>query len=70
MVKTSAPVAVAVFPKEEWMPPRRWLEAMHEIVQWTEMPAGGHFDAFEQPELMTDDLRRLFRTYRYLPPNK
>jgi pimeloyl-ACP methyl ester carboxylesterase len=46
------------------MPPRHWLEAMHEIVQWTEMPAGGHFDAFEQPELMTEDLRRLFRSYR------
>jgi microsomal epoxide hydrolase len=64
MVKTSAPVAFAVFPEEAWMPPRRWLEAMHEIVQWTEMPAGGHFDAFEQPELMTEDLRKLFRAYR------
>ena len=49
MVKTSAPVAFAVFPKEGWMPPRPWLEAMREIVQWTEMPARGHFDAFEQP---------------------
>lgn len=64
MVKTSAPVAFAVFPAEAWMPPRRWLEAMHDIVQWTEMPAGGHFDAFEQPELMTQDLRTLFRRYR------
>jgi pimeloyl-ACP methyl ester carboxylesterase len=64
MVKTSAPVAFAVFPAEAWMPPRRWLEAMHDIVQRTEMPAGGHFDAFEQPELMTQDLRTLFRRYR------
>jgi epoxide hydrolase len=64
MVKTSAPVAFAVFPAEAWVPPRRWLEAMHDIVQWTAMPAGGHFDAFEQPELMTQDLRKLFTAYR------
>ena len=34
------------------------------IVRWTEMPRGGHFAAFEEPELYAEDLRAFFRPYR------
>ena len=38
-------------------PPRSYAEKTFNIVHWTEMPAGGHFAAWEQPELMLADLR-------------
>ena len=34
------------------------------FVRWTEMPRGGHFAAFEEPELYAEDLRAFFRPYR------
>ena len=34
------------------------------ITHWTEMPKGGHFAAFEQPELFVQDVRAYFRTPR------
>jgi pimeloyl-ACP methyl ester carboxylesterase len=58
------PVAVAVFPKEIPMPPRELAERGYNITRWTEMPAGGHFAAMEQPELLASDLREFFRPLR------
>ncbi len=52
------------FPKEIIWSPRRWLEARYNITRWTVMPRGGHFAAFEQPELLVDDVRAFFRTVR------
>jgi pimeloyl-ACP methyl ester carboxylesterase len=37
------------------------------IIYWNELPRGGHFAAFEQPELFTDEVRRCFRLIRALP---
>ena len=43
---------------------RRWCEATYNITRWTTMPRGGHFAAFEQPELFTDDVVAFFSEFR------
>ena len=58
------PVGVAMFPKELARIPRAWAEPRLNIVQWTEMPKGGHFAALEQPQLLLDDVRAFFRDLR------
>ena len=51
------PAAAADFPAEIVRAPRDWAERMlADLRQWTEMPRGGHFAAFEEPELLADDL--------------
>lgn len=50
------PVGIAHFPYEDPFPPRRYIERGYNIVHWTEMPAGGHFAAWEQPDLLAKDL--------------
>jgi len=62
--KVEVPTACAVFPKELAFPPRRWVEATHNLTRWTEMPRGGHFAALEEPGLLVDDIRAFFRTLR------
>jgi pimeloyl-ACP methyl ester carboxylesterase len=62
--RIEVPTACADFPKEIIWSPRRWLEARYNITRWTMMPRGGHFAAFEQPELLVEDLRAFFRTVR------
>jgi hypothetical protein len=46
------------------IPPRSWAQRTSNLVRWTEMPSGGHFAPFEEPELYVDDLRAFFRPYR------
>jgi microsomal epoxide hydrolase len=58
------PTGAALFPNEINYPPRLWAENRYNIVQWTEMPRGGHFAALEQPELLVDDIRSFFQTVR------
>ncbi|MEO8813848.1 MAG: epoxide hydrolase family protein [Mycobacterium sp.] len=60
----SLPTGVAAFPKEILRAPRSWCESQYNITQWTDMPRGGHFAAFEQPELFVDDVRKFFATVR------
>jgi pimeloyl-ACP methyl ester carboxylesterase len=62
--RVDVPTACADFPKEIIWSPRRWLEPRYNITRWTEMPRGGHFAAFEQPDLLVDDVRAFFRTVR------
>lgn len=62
--KVTMPCAIAHFPKEEPFPPRAWIERGYSISRWTEMPAGGHFAALEQPELLAQDLREFCRPLR------
>lgn len=55
------PTGVAVFPKEIIPPVRAWSEPVYtDIRRWTDMKRGGHFAAFEQPELFIDDVRAFF----------
>jgi pimeloyl-ACP methyl ester carboxylesterase len=58
------PTGVAAFPKEILRAPRSWCEAGYNITHWTTMPRGGHFAAFEQPELFVDDVTTFFATVR------
>ena len=57
------PTAIAKFPKEylEWAP-RSYVERIYNVKQWTEMPAGGHFAALEQPDLLIKDIRKFGKT--------
>jgi pimeloyl-ACP methyl ester carboxylesterase len=58
------PTGVAAFPKEILRSPRSWCEGNYNITRWTTMPRGGHFAAFEQPELFVEDVRAFFATVR------
>jgi pimeloyl-ACP methyl ester carboxylesterase len=62
--RVEVPTACADFPKEIIWSPRRWLEGRYNITRCTEMPRGGHFAAFEQPELLVADVRAFFATVR------
>ena len=60
-----APTAYASFPKEILHPPRSWVEGVYpNIRRWTMMPAGGHFAALEEPEMLAADIRAFFRELR------
>ncbi|MBO2033748.1 hypothetical protein J4D99_20315 [Siccationidurans ginsengisoli] len=56
------PVAFAKFPKELPTPPRAYVEKGFNVQRWTLMPAGGHFAALEQPELLAADIKAFFAT--------
>ena len=62
--RVEAPTGVALFPQELILPPRAWVERQFNLTHWTEMPRGGHFAAFEQPELFVEDLRTFYRELR------
>ncbi len=64
--KISVPTGFAAFPKEmlPLAPPRSMLEREFNLVHYTEMPRGGHFACFEQPQLFVEDLRVFFRRFR------
>ena len=62
--RVELPTGVAAFPKEILRAPRSWCEPNYNITRWTAMPRGGHFAAFEQPELFVDDVRAFFATVR------
>ncbi len=64
-LKISVPAAVSVFPEEVFQAPRSWAErAYPNLLHFNELPEGGHFAAWEQPELMVSELRTAFRTLR------
>jgi pimeloyl-ACP methyl ester carboxylesterase len=59
------PTACSIFPKELQRPSRRWAERRFtDIRYWNEPPRGGHFAAFEQPELFVAEVRAAFRQLR------
>ena len=59
------PVAVSVFPDELYPAPRRWVEAAYpNLIHYNTLPRGGHFAAWEQPELFVVELRDGFRSLR------
>lgn len=59
------PTGFARFPKDLTPAPREWAERFFaRIERWTEMPAGGHFAALEEPERLVDDIRAFFRPLR------
>jgi epoxide hydrolase len=55
----------SIFPKEIVPTPRSWAEKRYRnIVYWNELDRGGHFAAFEQPDLFVKELRTCFRLMR------
>jgi pimeloyl-ACP methyl ester carboxylesterase len=59
------PTAVSVFPDEIYAAPRSWAErAYPKLIHFSALPKGGHFAAWEQPELFTNELRVAFRSLR------
>jgi pimeloyl-ACP methyl ester carboxylesterase len=61
----SVPVAVSVFPDEFYRAPRSWAEkAYPNLIHYNVLDRGGHFAAWEQPELLTAELRAAFRSLR------
>lgn len=59
------PVACSIFPGEIFRSSRRWAEKRYSnLIYWNELDRGGHFAAFEQPELFVEELRRAFRPLR------
>ncbi|MFE4373855.1 epoxide hydrolase family protein [Streptomyces sp. NPDC056835] len=59
---STAPTALADFPRDNFIPLRHIADRTNNIVRWTEYDRGGHFPAMEQPDLLVDDVRRFFRT--------
>jgi pimeloyl-ACP methyl ester carboxylesterase len=61
----SIPVAVTVFPSEQYQAPRSWAEqAYPNLIYFNEVEKGGHFAAWEEPELFANELRAAFRSLR------
>ncbi|MGY1763500.1 epoxide hydrolase family protein [Geodermatophilus sp. SYSU D00779] len=59
------PVAVTVFPGEQYEAPRSWTErAYPNLIHYSRVDRGGHFAAWEQPQLFAEELRAAFRSVR------
>ena len=64
-VDISIPAAVTVFPGEIYQAPRSWAErSYHKLIYWNEVHKGGHFAAWEEPDLFAAELRAAFRSLR------
>ncbi|MGD0116812.1 MAG: epoxide hydrolase [Candidatus Binatus sp.] len=61
----SIPVAVSVFPDELYPAPRSWTEqAYPKLIHYNRLPKGGHFAAWEQPQIFSQEVRAGFRSLR------
>jgi pimeloyl-ACP methyl ester carboxylesterase len=59
------PAGVSVFPGEIYQSPRSWAErAYPNLIHYSELDRGGHFAAWEQPQLLSDEVRATFRRLR------
>jgi pimeloyl-ACP methyl ester carboxylesterase len=61
----SIPAAISVFPGENYQAPRSWAErAYHQLIYYHQVDRGGHYAAWEQPQLFSEELRAGFRSLR------
>jgi pimeloyl-ACP methyl ester carboxylesterase len=61
----SIPVAVSVFPGEQYQAPRSWTaRAYPKLIHYNQLDRGGHFAAWEQPQLFSEEVRTGFRSLR------
>ena len=59
------PAAVSAFPEELYQAPRSWTErAYPKLIHYNKVDKGGHFAAWEQPEILVNDLRAAFKSLR------
>jgi len=62
---TAIPFAFTTFPGEIWRTPRSWVEASYpNVIYFNEVDKGGHFAAWEEPQLFTEEIRAAFRSLR------
>ena len=62
---SSIPFGFTTFPGEIWRSPRSWVEASYpNVVYFNEVDKGGHFAAWEEPELFSQEMRAAFRSVR------
>jgi pimeloyl-ACP methyl ester carboxylesterase len=62
---TKVPVAVTIFPGEIYPAPKSWAEkSFRKLIYWNVVDKGGHFAAWEQPQLLTEEVRAAFRSLR------
>ena len=59
--EVTVPTGVTIFPKDLVTAPRDFAERFFNIVRWTELPVGGHFTAWEEPEAFARELTALAR---------
>jgi pimeloyl-ACP methyl ester carboxylesterase len=63
--QVSLPVGFTTFPGEIWRTPRSWVENSYpNVTYFNEVDRGGHFAAWEEPELFSDEVRAAFRSLR------
>jgi pimeloyl-ACP methyl ester carboxylesterase len=61
----SIPVAVSVFPGEQYQAPRSWAErAYPNLIHYNQVERGGHFAAWEEPQIFAEEVRAGFRSLR------
>lgn len=61
----SIPAAVTIFPGEIYQPPRSWAErAYRNLIYYRQVDKGGHFAAWEQPQLFSEEIRAAFKSLR------
>jgi pimeloyl-ACP methyl ester carboxylesterase len=59
------PVAISVFPDEIYAAPQTWaVKAYPKLIYFNKLPKGGHFAAWEQPELFSLEMRAAFKSFR------
>jgi pimeloyl-ACP methyl ester carboxylesterase len=60
------PFAISVFPDELYQAPRSWAERAypHNLIHYNQLDRGGHFAAWEQPQLFSEEMRAAFKTLR------
>ena len=62
---SSIPVGFTTFPGEIWRSPRSWVEASYpNVIYFNEVDKGGHFAAWEEPQLFSEEVRAAFRSLR------
>ena len=52
------PTACAIFPKELFKSPEKWVRQFYNVVQMSYFTSGGHFAALEEPQVLADDIRK------------
>ena len=56
----AAPVGISAFPKERVLVPRVWADKENNVVSWQTHDKGGHFPAWEQPDVLANDIIKFF----------
>jgi pimeloyl-ACP methyl ester carboxylesterase len=62
--RVEVPTAMAMLPKDMFPTPKEWANRFANIVHWIELPRGGHFAEWEEPQLLAEDIRTFFRPLR------